>query len=175
MSYRPGVIVVVGGLAALVLLGAPRPTEAYLLRDKLRDALTNPRFLSRGDYVEDTRTGLLWQRDGIASGKRNFYEAAKYAEKLKLGGLSGWRVPTRQELGGIFPATEQPFQNTPYTEQVCCQGPFEWNSYWTCELDMRLPDYAFLYHWYAKGGANNCYASKNAVYVRCVHDPVRKK
>jgi hypothetical protein len=53
-----------------------------------------PRFVDRGEYVEDTRTGLWWQKDGALSGKLNYYDAIKYAASLKLGGQSGWRVPT---------------------------------------------------------------------------------
>ena len=133
------------------------------------------RFVNRGDYVEDSKTGLLWQKDGDASGKRNFYQARDYAKDLKLGGMTGWRVPTREELAAIFPATETPFKDTKYTKPRCCQGPYEWNSYWTSEIDIRRDDYAFVYQWYADGGANNCIASENFVYVRCVHDPVNKK
>lgn len=129
------------------------------------------RFRDRGEYVEDTQTGLLWQKDGEASGKRNFYQAADYAAKLKLGGLSGWRVPTAKECEAIFPANEAPFKNTGYTPDMCCGGGKEYRSYWTSELDGRAEDYAFLYQWYNKGGANNCFASKNFVYVRCVRGP----
>jgi hypothetical protein len=135
----------------------------------------NLRFLDRGDHVEDSRSGLLWQKDGAASGKRDYYAAAKYAAGLNLGGLAGWRVPTREELAGIFPATEPPFRNTKYTDHECCQGPHEYNSYWTSELDLRLPDYAYVYQWYGKGGANNGSASGNLVYVRCVHDALKGK
>ena len=130
------------------------------------------RFIDRGEYVQDTETGLLWQKDGKASGKRNYYQAADYAKSLALGGLLGWRVPTREELASIFPARQAPFTNTPYTNQPCCKGPYEWHSYWTADLDKRLKDYAYVYHWYGKGGPNNCYASKNYDYVRAVHDPV---
>ena len=130
------------------------------------------RFIDRGEYVQDTKTGLLWQKDGKASGKRNYYQAADYAKSLALGGLLGWRVPTREELASIFPARQAPFTNTPYTNQPCCKGPYEWHSYWTADLDKRLKDYAYVYHWYGKGGFNNCYASKNYDYVRAVHDPV---
>lgn len=138
---------------------------------------TEPRFRDRGDYVEDTRTGLLWQKDGDRSGRLNFYEAAEYASELKLGGLSGWRVPTRQELAAVFPAVEAPFEDTKYTEQPCCKGPHEkdFYGYWTSERDTRRPDYAYVYQWYADGGANNCIASRNHAYVRCVHDPVERQ
>jgi WD40 repeat protein len=133
----------------------------------------SPRFIDRGEYVVDTATGLQWQKDGDASGKLNFYQAAAYASNLRLGGMTGWRVPTKEELAGIFPATAAPFVDTRYTEQPCCEGPYQWDSYWTSNLDTRLPNYAYVYHWYAKGGANNCYAAQNYVFVRCVRDPVQ--
>ena len=126
-------------------------------------------FLDYGSYIKDTRTGLLWQKDGKASGKKNFYQAKEYAKKLKLGSISGWRVPKRSELRMIYPALKAPFVNTPkFSER---------KSFWTSERDYRLPDYAWLYHWYSnpgqtKGGANNCYASKNYDYVRAVHNPI---
>jgi len=110
----------------------------------------NQRFLDHGDYVEDSRTGLLWQKGGAVSGKKNFYDAAKYAAQLKLGRMAGWRVPTKDELAAIFPATDAPFRNTKYTDHACCTGPHEWNSYWTSNLDRRLPDYAYVYQWYAR-------------------------
>ena len=84
-------------------------------------------------------------------------------------------MPTRDELAAIFPAVDAPFTNTKYNKMPYGTGPGEWNSYWTADLDTRLADYAYVYQWYADGGANNCYASKNFVYVRCVHDPVKKK
>jgi hypothetical protein len=134
------------------------------------------RFIDRGDYVEDTQTGLLWQKDGAASGKKNYYQAQEYAAKLKLGKMTGWRVPTADELKAIFPADGAPFVNTRYNpEMYNPKVKGEWVNYWTADLDTRLPDYAYVYHWYAKGGANNCTASKNFVFVRCVHDPVKRK
>jgi len=132
------------------------------------------RFIDHGDYVEDTKTGLLWQKDGDDSKKLNYYQAVTYASKQRIGRLDGWRLPTRKECEAIFPATDPPFTDTKYTDFPCCKGNHEWNSYWTGELDVRLPDYAYVYQWYHKGGANNCYASKNYVYVRCVHDPVKR-
>jgi hypothetical protein len=128
------------------------------------------RFIDKGDYVEDTQTGLWWQKDGESSGKLNFEGAAKYAKQLKLGGLTGWRVPTAKELATIFPADQAPFKNSAYNKEMCCAGPNEFRSYWTSEIFDGYEDGAFVYHWYAKGGANNCLASKNFVYVRCVLD-----
>lgn len=132
------------------------------------------RFRDRGDYVEDTKTGLLWQKDGTASGRHDYHGAGKYAAGLKLGGLTGWRVPTREELKEIFPAVDAPFTNTRYNKLPYARGLGEWTNYWTADLDTRLPNYAYIYHWYAAGGANNCYTS-NAGFVRCVRDPVKRK
>ena len=129
---------------------------------------TRPRFIDRGAYVEDTQTGLLWQKDGSASGRKNFYEAAEYAKQLKLDGLTGWRVPTAKELQTIFPAADAPFTNTGYRKERYAPGAGEFRSYWTSDLDKRLEDYAYVYQWYADGGANNGFASKNYVFVRCV-------
>ena len=128
------------------------------------------RFIVNGECVEDTWTGLLWQKDGSTSGKKNFQQAAEYAASLKLNGLAGWRVPTIEELASIFPADDTPFTGTDYTTEQCCAPPHEYNSYWTSELDDRQKDYAYVYQWYAKGGANNGYASRNFVRVRCVRD-----
>lgn len=148
------------------LFAVPAPREGIRPRG---------RFIDRGDYIEDTKTGLLWQKDGDDSGRMNFYDAAAYAKKLRLGDLDGWRVPTRDELASIFPATDEPFKDSKYNPLPCCKGPFEWHSYWTCEPDPRLPDYAWVYHWYNTGGANNCTASANRCFVRCVRDPLQKK
>jgi hypothetical protein len=162
-------------LATLATASSDPDGRRFTLFAKIIDPERNQRFIDRGDYVMDTKTGLLWQKDGTEAGKMNFYDAARYGARLNLGGLTGWRVPTREELAAIFPATDLPFRNTKYTEHPCCQGPHEWNSYWTSELDPRLPDYAFLYQWYNKGGANNCSASGNLVHVRCVRGPLGGK
>ena len=128
------------------------------------------RFIDRGEFIEDTDTRLFWQKDGKSSGKLNFYQAKEYAKNLNLGGVKGWRVPTAQELESIFPAVEKPFINSFYNAMEYNRGKDRWTSYWTSELDTSMQDYAYVYHWYSNGGKNNCYASKNYVYVRCVHD-----
>ena len=133
------------------------------------------RFKDAGAYVEDRWTGLLWQKDGTESGKMNYFEAFDYTDRLELSGVKGWRLPTPEELSTIFPATYAPFTGTRYNGNECCGGGMEFASYWTSQLDPRLPDYAFLYQWYSKGGANNGYASKNFAYIRAVHNPLPAK
>ena len=150
------------------------PLAQSRVRQPSRDgAFPDPkRFRDHGGYVEDRWTGLLWQTDALAAGKRNFYEAQDYAAQLELGGMTRWRVPTAAEFRTIFPATFAPFNDAKYTPKQCCAGPDEFASYWTSELDLRSDDYAYVFQWYNHGGANNCTASQNFVYVRCVHDPI---
>lgn len=135
--------------------------------------IAKERFADRGPYIQDRWTGLLWQKDGIASGKKNFLEAGDYAQDLTLGKLQDWRVPTKEELATIFPADYAPFRNSMYTPLACCKGA-EFVSFWTSEIDARSADTAYVYQWYNRGGANNCLASRNYCYVRCVHNPVEE-
>lgn len=158
---------------------SPMPSEPVAQSDSQTTPKTGDepetkaaRFIERGPYVEDTKTGLLWQKDGDVSGKLNFYQAADYAKSLKLGGLTDWRVPTIEELATIFPATDLPFTDTKYTEDKCCEGPYEWNNYWTSFI--RAANIAYVYQWYADGGANSGSAN-NFAFVRCVHDPTNPK
>jgi hypothetical protein len=153
------------GIVPLAASGVKQPSRDGVFADA-------DRFKDHDQYIEDRWTGLLWQKDGLAAGKRNFYEAKEYAEKLELGGMKEWRVPTAEELRTIFPANFAPFNETTYNPNKCCGGDKEFSAYWTSELDLRSNDYAYVFQWYDTGGANNCFASKNFVYVRCVHDPV---
>ncbi|MCC9599600.1 DUF1566 domain-containing protein [Stieleria sp. JC731] len=126
------------------------------------------RFVDHGFYVEDRETGLLWQTDGSQSGKHNFFEAQRYADQLVLQRLQDWRVPTAGELATIFPATELPFRHSGYTPTISQPS----HDYWTSH--QIGADYAVLYQWYDEGGANNCIASSNRAFVRCVHDPMNR-
>lgn len=138
----------------------------------LVNAAVAGRFIQQGECVEDTWTGLLWQQDGSAAGKLNHAQAHEYASKLRLNGMTGWRLPTIEELASIFPADDSPFIGTGYTPDKCCQPSQEYSSFWTSERDERAEDSAFLYHWYADGASDNAYASRNHVKVRCVRDAV---
>ncbi len=46
--------------------------------------------------VTDTRTGRQWAPD--PGGRMTWHQAGEYARKLRLGGFSDWRLPTRDEL-----------------------------------------------------------------------------
>lgn len=77
--------------------------------------------------ITDTKTGLMWQRDGKSAGVMNWHKAKKYCNNLRLGGHSDWRLPTRKELAGLIAEG-----NRPYHSWLKKQGfsKIDWNAYW---------------------------------------------
>ena len=71
------------------------------------------RFIDNGDgTVTDTRTGLMWAAKD--NGKDiDWPEAKRFCENLILGGHSDWRLPTQDELEGLYePGTRNPNPST---------------------------------------------------------------
>jgi hypothetical protein len=131
---------------------------------------SHDRFIDHGRYVLDTKTGLLWQKNGYVSGRLNFYLARKYADNFSINNLKNWRLPTINELSEINKVKNDiPFIYAPYLRGK--------TAYWTSEMNYSMNDYAFLFIWPEgdeEGGPNGCYASKNWYYVRVVHDPIEE-
>ncbi len=159
-------------------LSAKTPRAAWYAAaaaEKLRRKTTTieqrrDRYVDRGEYVEDTLTGLLWQKDGDASGRKNFDQAEQYAAELVLADMTNWRLPHGYELASIFPATEIPFIDTLYTE--VSSSAFYWSSH---RVGDRSRNYAYLACWYGEGHMSGVIANANRCLVRCVHDPVTPK
>jgi len=61
----------------------------------------------------DPDTGLMWTKNDNATGV-NWSQAITYCSNLQLAGYSGWRLPTIEELEGI------------YDHSVSLQGVFDW-------------------------------------------------
>ena len=64
------------------------------------------RFVANGDgTVSDTRTGLMWctlDSQLELAECLNYESAVQYVQDLKTGGYQDWRLPTVQELAGIY-------------------------------------------------------------------------
>ena len=58
------------------------------------------RFVINVDTVNDSETGLRWQRSVPAS-KTSWAAAGSYCQGLQLGGTGGWRLPTIKELQSL--------------------------------------------------------------------------
>ena len=124
-------------------------------------------MLDRGFQHALFRYGLGSVGHAAAAGKVRLWATGIGPDLLDTYTVFG--DPALRMVGGPAPARLDSFAASGAAHAV----NLDWAT--TSELDNRLPDYAYVYQWYAKGGANNCYASRNLVYVRCVRDPVRPK
>ncbi len=68
--------------------------------------------------VTDNGTGLMWQKE--TAGPMNYYNAWSYLNGLSLGGHSGWRLPTKDELVGLY--------NSPYKGIMDVVNDWYWSS-----------------------------------------------
>ena len=82
----------------------------------------NPKYKdNKNGTVTDVETGLIWvQIDSYETRKQwiNWHKAQDYIKELndsKFGGATTWRLPTRQELAGLFDENQS----------------IPWNYYWT--------------------------------------------
>lgn len=55
----------------------------------------------------DPATGLMWAKDTNSS-TVNWNQASNYCSNLRLAGHSDWRLPTIDELGGIYDSHVKP-------------------------------------------------------------------
>ena len=58
----------------------------------------NPLCVFTNDGVLDHNTGLVWTRDASVAGSAVWADAYRACLDLKVGGLSGWRLPTIAEM-----------------------------------------------------------------------------
>jgi Protein of unknown function (DUF1566) len=74
-----------------MVIGAQSPTN---------DHRSTPETQARGYWV-DPSTGLVWPEKD--NGRNvSYHKAVKYCHNLQLGGFPDWRLPTIDELQGIF-------------------------------------------------------------------------
>ena len=103
----------------------------------------NPRFQdNENGTVTDLQENLVWEQlDSYQILKKwlNWHDAQKYIQKLntrKFGGVSNWRLPTRQELSTLFDESKSIPWNYYWTQNEVHIDPIFGNShccYWTSE------------------------------------------
>ncbi|MGA3209409.1 MAG: caspase family protein [Syntrophales bacterium] len=60
------------------------------------------RFIDNGNgTVTDTKTGLMWAAKDNGS-DINWYNTKSYCENYRAGGYTDWRMPTQDELAGLY-------------------------------------------------------------------------
>ena len=102
------------GNKALSIWSTPASTFAYLYgvvggyrktAEKTIDAAEigkDGRFISYGNgTVMDTKTGLMWAAKDNGGGI-NWPNAKSYCENYRGGGYTDWRMPTQDELAGLY-------------------------------------------------------------------------
>jgi hypothetical protein len=114
------------------------------------------RFIDAGDgIIKDTKTGLMWPKDGSKNYMyMDFNAAENYCKDFKLGGFEDWRLPTREELESILDLEKAyPAINPIFTEE----GNWYWSSttYAGNSDDAWLVDFGDGYvGWYGKDSSN---------------------
>jgi len=67
-----------------------------------REVKQESRFIDNGNgTVTDTKTGLMWAAKDSGSGV-NWQNARSYCENYRVGGHTDWRMPTKDELVGLY-------------------------------------------------------------------------
>jgi hypothetical protein len=131
---------------------------------------SQPSYIDNGNgTTTDTRTELMWVRDGLSNGCNNgnplsFDQALGFCESLTYGGYSDWRLPNVRELESLVDAGRYaPSINTthfPNTKFGYYSSVYYWTStaYWWVDFD------------YGSVADDNSTSDKASLsfYVRCV-------
>lgn len=90
------------GTSASFAMEAPPAGETMTLPASL-----TVRFTSSGNgVIKDSRTGLEWL-PAPQSTSMNWLDAVRYAESLSVSMGGKWRLPTREELRGLYDESQQ--------------------------------------------------------------------
>lgn len=105
--------------------------------------------------VTDNGTGLVWEDEHESS--MNWFEAKNIASGFSLNGHSDWRLPTLDELKGLYKSS--------------CKSMLYVNDgyYWSSSTHASYPDYTYVVHF---GGSYDVEGmwKKHSNYMRAVRD-----
>ncbi len=102
--------------------------------------------------VTDNGSGLMWQK--ATAGSMNWDAAMSYASSLSLGGHSGWGLPSKDELKGLY--------NSECKSMMDVRNGFYWSSTTGADYTYR----AWLVGFY--GGRVGSDNKSGSYYVRAV-------
>jgi hypothetical protein len=86
---------------------------------------------SNNEAVRDNTTNLVWERVPD-TGQRNWADSVAYCPTKTVGGVTGWRLPSIDELTNLYPAPTPPFT---YNTSL---------AYWSATTDTFIPHYSLL-------------------------------
>lgn len=116
-------------------------------------------FIKSKNVIEDTKTGLQWQRNDDKIEKK-WKTAFQYCDNLTLDGDSDWRLPTIEELSSIIDYTKC----KPAISNVLLNFFVSW--YWSKSTRVNRTNYAWFVY-FLDGSINSC-SKLDVSYVRCV-------
>ena len=106
------------------------PKYASVIKPKVK---RDKRFVAYDNgTVKDTKTGLMWaSKDN--GGAINWKDAGRYCENYRGGGYTDWRMPTHDELAGLYDNSEsyqaiQGSYNVHLTELIQLTTEYSWAS-----------------------------------------------
>ncbi|MFZ7110166.1 MAG: DUF1566 domain-containing protein [Desulfatiglandales bacterium] len=86
------------------------------------------RFIDHGNgTITDTKTGLMWAAKDNGS-DITWQDALDYCRKYRAGGHSDWRLPTQDELAGLYDPTNRNRYGYHITRLIDLTGPWAWAS-----------------------------------------------
>lgn len=98
MKKKLGTMVAI--MAMVIVIGTFITAKYAIAGETGRDG----RFIAYDNgTVSDTRTGLMWAAKDNGS-NINWANAKSYCEHYRGGGYSDWRMPTQDELAGLYDA-----------------------------------------------------------------------
>jgi hypothetical protein len=121
--------------------------------------ITGPAFSASGQEcvdnndgtVTDNKTGLMWQK--TSTGPMPWHVGKSYAAGLSLGGHSGWRLPTTDELMVLFNSPCKCMMDA--VEGFCWTSlPYTYRPNFALGVDFSNGnvDYYYIYYFNGKGG-----------------------
>lgn len=89
------------------------PASAGLYDDLVSDLkphqqVQTPAIATSGEFIFtdmtalDSKTGLMWARDGNIASDMNWTDAVIWVKNLNYGGYSDWRLPNKEEIGAFM-------------------------------------------------------------------------
>lgn len=131
--------------------------RAYAINDKGASygnslILFDVECFDKGDYMVCSIQGILVQKTDISGGAFSYSDAVTHCLNSTVGGLTGWRLPTKNELTYMYA----------HKQQI---GNFIERYYWTSDLITGSP-----YHWIIDMGGGYFTSDYNypSNRVRCV-------
>ena len=86
--------------------GSGKPSTQSAKKETQTEHARDGRFIAYDNgTVRDTRTGLMWAANDNGS-NINWANARSFCKDYRGGGYTDWRMPTQDELAGLYDATK---------------------------------------------------------------------